>query len=230
MKNAFKLTFMMLILSIMNVNCISSNTTQPQSDCHQTAARAQKMRIQIVLGSTRPGRSSDKIGNAIKSMADKRKDAHFEIVDLRDYTLPFLKDEVAPASRKTITDPAVKKWSDKISKADGFIFIVPEYNAGYPGVLKNALDSLYKEWNHKPVALIGYSGGSSGGVSMIAQLRQIFANGLEMLPVEQDITIPSAWKAFDTAGNLVNKDTIEIDLNTMINEIIDAFNQAQEAQ
>lgn len=174
--------------------------------------------IQIVLGSTRKGRSSDKIGNLLKQMADKRGDISTQIVDLRDFTLPFLNDEEAPSRRKQITDPLVKKWSDKIKEADSFIIIVPEYNAGYPGVLKNALDSLYVEWNNKPVAFVGYSGGPSGGKSVINQLREVTVE-LEMIPVSLEIKIPTFWKAFDQQGNLVDK-TIEARLNSIIDQLI----------
>lgn len=68
-----------------------------------------------------------------------------EIIDLRIYPLPFLDDAVPPAERKEIANPAVKEWSEKIKEADAFIIICPEYNDGYPGVLKNALDSLFGE-------------------------------------------------------------------------------------
>jgi len=185
---------------------------------HATKAESKKMSIKIILGSTRKGRTSDKLGSALELMAKKRNDVAVEILDLRDFNLPFLNDEVPPARREKITDPAVQRWADKINEAQGFIIVVPEYNAGYPGVLKNALDILYKEWNGKTVAFVGYSGGSSGGSSAIAQLRQVAA-GLEMVTVATDIKIPSAWKAFDTKGNLENKN-IESELNTLIDQVI----------
>ena len=181
---------------------------------------AKKFNIQIILGSTRPGRVSDKIGTALTSIADNRVDIATEIIDLREYDLPFLNDEVAPASRKIITDPAIQKWSDKVKEADAFIIVVPVYNAGYPGVLKNALDVLYKEWNNKPVAFVGYSGGSSGGSSVVAQLREVVQE-LKMRPIapEFDVYIPSSWKAVDKKGNLVDK-SIDTKLHAIIDQLV----------
>jgi NAD(P)H-dependent FMN reductase len=133
-----------------------------------------KKNIKIILGSTREGRSSEKIGKALLQMVSKRTDIDIQLLDLKDYGLPFLNDSVAPMMRKgEITDLVLKKWSDSVSAADAFIIVVPEYNAGYPGVLKNALDLLYKEWNNKPVAFVGYSGGPSGGANVIFQLKQV---------------------------------------------------------
>lgn len=177
----------------------------------------QKMQVKIILGSTRKGRTSDKIAQELKLMADKRSDISTEILDLNDFNLPFFNEEVPPARRENITDPVIQRWSDAISEGDAFIIVVPEYNYGYPGVLKNALDSLYKEWNDKPVAFVGYSGGPAGGANAIAQLRQV-AKGFKMIPVEGDILIPSAWKAFDTKGKLAHQD-IENELNTMIDQL-----------
>ena len=103
-----------------------------------------------------------------------------------------------------------------------FIIIAPVYNAGYPAPLKNALDSLYKEWNNKPVGVIGYSGGPSGGEIMIKQLLSVFEE-LQMIPVATSIKIPYSWKAFNDQGDLVNLSAIEKDLNKMVDELVIAF-------
>ena len=191
--------------------------------CSEKTLEAKPVLVYLVLGSTRQGRTSEKIAQELKSMV-KRSDVKLETVDLRDYPLPFLNDEIAPASRKEITDPAVQKWSEKIKQADAFVFIVPEYNAGYPGVLKNALDSLYPEWNNKPVALVGYSGGTSGGASALGQLKQVVSN-LQMKSITSDLLIPQVWKAFDEFGHLVAQDASKV-FNTMINELTAAVSKA----
>lgn len=179
---------------------------------------SKKIDLKIILGSTRQGRTSEKIGQAFMHILEKRVDIIAEILDLRDYNLPFLHEEVMPISRKTITDPAIKKWSEKIRQADVFIIVVPEYNAGYPGVLKNAVDVLYNEWNNKPVGFVGYSGGPSGGACAVAQLMDV-ARAVKMIPVTSIIAIPQAWKAVDTQGNLVNMN-IQSELNSMIDQLI----------
>jgi len=204
-----------VILALMCSSC--SESGQVAESKSQTRIVGKKTNIKIILGSTRKGRTSDKIGAALKAISDKRKDVTTEILDLNDYNLPFLNDEVPPAMRATISDPATKKWSDKINEGDAFIIVVPEYNAGYPGVLKNALDSLYKEWNNKPVAFVGFSGGPSGGASAIAQLQQV-ARALQMKPVANDIKVPTAWKVFDEKRNLTNP-TIASELNAIIDQL-----------
>jgi len=211
MKNSMKITLITLaiILLAVNVNTCNSST--------KDKTEGTRMSIAIILGSTRKGRSSDKIGKEIKSIFDKRTDVNVEILDLMDFNLPFFNDETPPASRTIITDPATQKWSDVISKKDAFIIVSPEYNSGYPGVLKNALDSLYKEWNNKPVAFVVYSGGASGGTSVLAQLRQV-AKGLEMLPVDADIKIPTSWKAFNAKGKLTHE-RFEEQLDLMMEQL-----------
>jgi NAD(P)H-dependent FMN reductase len=214
-KNKITSVASIVIISIVMI-CISSCKEIKSS--HDIEHVSTKMNLKIILGSTRQGRTSEKIGNALMHVLNKRADITTEIIDLKDYNLTFLYDEVMPISRKVITDPATKKWSDKIAQADAFIIVVPEYNAGYPGVLKNALDILYKEWNNKPVGFVGYSGGSSGGAHAVAQLHDV-ALALEMIPVTCVITIPSAWKALDTKGNLINMN-IASELNTMVDQLI----------
>lgn len=177
-----------------------------------------KKNIKIILGSTREGRMSDKIGLAIKHMADKRSDVSLEILDLRDYTLPLYYEPNSASQRKEITDPAVKKWSDVIKKADGFILVVPEYNRSYPAVLKNALDMLYKEWNGKPVALVGYSGGNKGGIYAVTHMKDVVEE-LKMKLVSTKLLIPAAWKAFNARGQLEDVQS-EKTVNTMIDELV----------
>lgn len=212
----FKITSLLsMMLAFMGSACCDSKHADKGQNTQRSTAK--KTQLKIILGSTRKGRTSDKIGNALKQIADKRSDVVTEILDLNDFNLPFLNDEIPPASRKTITDPAVKKWADKIAQADAFIIVVPEYNSGYPGVLKNALDSLYQEWNNKPVAFVGFSGGPSGGANAIAQLHEV-ALALQMKPVANDIKVPTAWKAFDEKRNLVNP-SIANELNTIIDQL-----------
>lgn len=200
-----------LIAGIFNIYC---QTTKAKTFMD----KAKKYHIQIILGSTRKNRLSDKIGNKLKQFADKRPDISTEIIDLRDFNLPFFNEEVPPSRRKEITDPVIKRWSNKVMEADAFVIVCPVYNASYSAVLKNALDSLYPEWNNKPVAFVGYSGGLSGGTNAINHLREVVLE-LKMKPISSDIKIPSCWKAFDQEGNFADK-TIEAKFNSMIDQLI----------
>jgi NAD(P)H-dependent FMN reductase len=203
---------------IFGAGCALSSDHKKSDSSGDSAAK--RMNIQILVGSMRVTKTGFDIAQNLASMLNSRAEIAIEIVDLADYNLPFYTDTMAPVNRKEdIVDPILKKWSDKILEADGFIIVAPEYNGGYPASLKNALDSLYKEWNNKPVALVGYSGGPTGGSSMLAQLRPVTL-ALKMIPVDTDIAIPYSWKAFTPDKKLVQAAEIEQKLNTIIDQFL----------
>ncbi len=145
-------------------------------------------KVKIILGSTREGRFSEKPGAWLLAELQKRTDVEAELLDLREYTLPLF-DEVETPSYKTkpYTDPAVVAWTAKIKDGDAFIVIAPEYNHGYPAVLKNAFDYVYQEWNNKPIAYVSY--GSAMGARSVEQLREV-AIELQMAPIRNAIHMP----------------------------------------
>ena len=128
--------------------------------------------VAIILGSTRPGRRAEVVARWIFEIARKRSDARFEVVDLADFNLPHL-DEPMPPSLGKYTQPHTSAWAAKIASFDAFVFVTPEYNHAPSGVLKNAIDFLYREWNNKAAAFVGYGGG--GASRAIEQLRLIMA-------------------------------------------------------
>ena len=93
-----------------------------------------------------------------------------ELVDLREYALPFF-DEMASNMWMPSKNPEAIRWQQTVAKYDGYIFVVAEYNRSITGVLKNALDQAYKEWNRKPFTAIGYGG--AGAARAIEHLRSI---------------------------------------------------------
>jgi NAD(P)H-dependent FMN reductase len=127
-------------------------------------------KIQVIIGSTRPGRVGEKIALWVMEQSKTQTDIEFELIDLAAWDLPFL-DEPMPPMMGMYTKDHTKKWAAKVSEADGFIFVTPEYNHGYPAALKNAIDFLHAEWNNKPVAFVGY--GVVGGARAIGQLNQV---------------------------------------------------------
>lgn len=124
----------------------------------------EKLKIGIILGSTRIGRVSPQVGNWVKEIADKREDANYEIVDIADFNLPFV-------GEGTGKERGLLAWSEKLSSLDGFVFIVQEYNHSITGALKNALDSARDEWNNKAAGIVSY--GSTGGARAAEHLRGI---------------------------------------------------------
>lgn len=130
------------------------------------------LKLAIVVGSTRPGRVGESVARWALKLAQKRRDAEFELVDIEDFNLPLL-DEPIPPSQGKYSKEHTKKWAAKIASFDGYLFVTPEYNHGISGALKNAIDFLYAEWNNKAAGFVGY--GSAGGVRAVEHLRLVMA-------------------------------------------------------
>ena len=143
-----------------------------------------KPRIGIIIGSTREKRFGEKAARWIHGIASQRTDMEFEIVDLRDYPLPFF--EGASPLYVPVTNEIAQRWGKKIAELDGYIFVTAEYNRSITGALKNALDWAYREYNRKPAAYLGY--GSGGGARAVEQLRLISVE-LQMAPTRSGVHI-----------------------------------------
>jgi len=130
------------------------------------------LRVAIILGSTRPGRLGEPVANWVYDIAKQRRDATFELVDLKAFPLPHL-DEAIPPSVGRYAEDHTKRWAAKIETFDAFVFVTPEYNHSTSGALKNAIDFLYKEWNNKVAGFVSY--GSAGGVRAVETLRLVMS-------------------------------------------------------
>jgi NAD(P)H-dependent FMN reductase len=130
------------------------------------------LRIGIITGSTRPNRKSPDVARWVLDIATKRNDAEYELVDIQDFELPLL-DEPTPPSMGKYQKPHTQRWAAKIASFDAFVFVTPEYNHGIPAALKNAIDFLFAEWNHKAAGFVSY--GSAGGVRAVEHLRLVLA-------------------------------------------------------
>lgn len=127
-------------------------------------------KIAIILGSTRPGRAGENVARWVLDQAGKRTDATFELIDLAEVGLAQI-DEPMPPAMGRYTLPSTRQWADTVAGYDGFVFVTPEYNHSFPGVLKNALDRVYAEWNDKAAAFVSY--GVDGGVRAVEALRPV---------------------------------------------------------
>jgi len=144
--------------------------------------------IKIILGSTRRNRFGDKPANWIYEETKKKPGVVAELLDLRDYPMPFFDEPMGPAMLNgNYSHESVKTWAAKIKEGDAFIMVTPEYNHGYSAVLKNAIDSIFPEWNDKPVGFLSY--GSAMGARSIEQLRQV-AVELRMVPIQSALHLP----------------------------------------
>jgi NAD(P)H-dependent FMN reductase len=132
----------------------------------------ERPKIGIIMSTTRPGRFADIPANWLSNIAKERHDADFEIVDLRDYPMPFFEEKM-PLHAAPAQNEVAQRWGKKIASLDGYIFVTAEYNHGIPAVLKNALDYLFLEIQRKPAAFLGYGG--TGAARAVGQLAQILA-------------------------------------------------------
>jgi NAD(P)H-dependent FMN reductase len=157
-------------------------------------------RLLLIIGSTRPNRFADKPVAWILDRLKDRDDFELKILDLRDHPLPMYESSVSPARslRDYPTEP-IARLGAEIDWADGFIIVSSEYNHGYPAVLKNALDSVFVEFNRKPVTFVSY--GSVGGGRVVEQLRLV-AVELEMAPLRQAVHIlPDLMRLANTSDS-----------------------------
>jgi NAD(P)H-dependent FMN reductase len=138
-----------------------------------------------------------------------------ELIDLRDWPLPFFNEPVPPITGRYA--PEAQAWAAKVGEADGFVFVTPEYNFGYPAVLKNALDHIYHEWNNKPVSFVGY-GGAAGGSRAIQQLREVVVE-LQMAPIRAGIAIPFARRLFDESG-AIKDESYDARANALLDDLM----------
>jgi NAD(P)H-dependent FMN reductase len=142
--------------------------------------------LQVITGTTRPGRFSEKVAGWVMEHVSARDDISSELVDLRAYPLPFF-DQAPPA--RTLRDyptDAAATFGTTIDQGDGYIILTGEYNHGYPAVLKNALDHTFVEWRRKPVSFVGW--GNVGGARAIEQLREVSVE-FEMAPLRHAVHI-----------------------------------------
>jgi NAD(P)H-dependent FMN reductase len=144
-----------------------------------------KPKIGIIVGSTRPNRFADKPTEWIEKIARARGDIDVEVLDLRDYPLPFFDEAVSPAWGPSQSEVA-QKWQKKVASLDGFVIVTAEYNRGPTAVLKNAIDYAYNEWNNKAVTFVGYGG--VGATRAVEQLRLI-AIEMQMAPTRTAVHI-----------------------------------------
>ena len=158
-----------------------------------------KLNIKVIVGSTREARFSDKAAAWITGEIRKQKEIEVETLDLRNYDMPFYNEPVSPSyKQEPFKNEAVARFTKKIAEGDAFVIVTPEYNHGTSGVLKNAFDWVYPEWNNKPVAFVSY--GSVGGARAVEQLR-LNAIELQMAPIRQAVHIPQHWTLLDEKGN-----------------------------
>jgi NAD(P)H-dependent FMN reductase len=179
-------------------------------------------KLQVIIGSTRPGRAADLVSPWVIDRTRAHGGFDVEVLDLRDWPLPIFAEHlgsIGDFNDPTYSTPIVKAWNRKIKEADAYLVITPEYNHSVPGVLKNAIDSVFVSFafRNKPLVAVGYSGGIGGGVRAIEHLAQIAVEA-EMVPLRTAVVIPQVAEAFDDAGKPVNP-VAEVSLGIALDDL-----------
>jgi NAD(P)H-dependent FMN reductase len=160
--------------------------------------------LKVILGSTRQGRAADHIMPWLLERVRQHGQLNAELLDLRDWPLPFFSETMASIgdmANPIYSQPIVHKWNKKIGEGDAFLFVTPEYNHSVPGVLKNAVDSVFVSFalRNKPAGFVGYSGGSVGGARAVEHLVQICFEA-EMVTLRNTVLFPMIHQAFGPDG------------------------------
>ena len=184
-------------------------------------------KIKVILSSSRPTRFAEQPGQWIMDLASQFKDAEFELVDLAELNLPFL-DEPVPALHRSYQNDHTKQWSKVVDDADGFVFVTAEYNHGYTALLKNAIDYLYHEWSHKPVAFVSY-GAAAGGARAVDQLRAI-AGHLSMYDITEHVILPEYYLNTDKDGKFQFTDRHNRAATNMLTRLVFWADKMKEAR
>ena len=173
------------------------------------------IRIAIIIGSTRPGRNGEAVAKWVYEIAQKRSDAEFELVDIKDFNLPLL-DEPVPPSLGQYSKEHTKVWAAKVDSFDAYVFVTPEYNHGTSAALKNAIDFLFAEWNNKAAGFVSYGGVQ--GVRSVEQLRLVLAE-VQMATVRNQVLL-SMFTDFENFSVFKPDSRKETSVNEMLGELI----------
>jgi len=172
------------------------------------------LKIAIIIGSTRPGRNGEAVAKWVYQIAQRRSDAEFELVDIKDFNLPLL-DEPVPPSIGQYSKAHTKVWAAKIGSFDGYVFVTPEYNHGISGALKNAIDFLFREWNDKAAGFVSYGG--AGGARVVEQLRLVLAE-VQMATVRNQVLL-SLFTDFENFSVFKPHARHEGEVTTMLDQL-----------
>lgn len=180
--------------------------------------------IGIIAGSTRPGRFGIQPATWLNELAQQRDDANYELVDLEEVALPLLDEPVPPAMRQ-YEHAHTKRWSARVDRLDGFVFVTAEYNHSIPGALKNAIDYLFQEWNYKPASFVSY-GSAAGGSRAVEHLRGVMGE-IKVYDLRDQLLLPNYWSRLDDNGHYRFSEDEREQANTMLDDLVTWAEQMQ---
>lgn len=173
--------------------------------------------LQIHIASSRPGRVGEPVGRWFAEQARRHGGFEVEVVDLAVVNLPFFDEPKHPRFGEYVHEHT-REWSATVSRADAFVFVVPEYNYGYNAVLKNAIDFLHQEWRDKAVGFVSY-GGVAAGTRAVQQLKQV-VTALRMVPVTDAVSIPFVQQFLGPDGAVSPNQIMTDSATAMLDELL----------
>jgi NAD(P)H-dependent FMN reductase len=155
--------------------------------------------IPVILGTVRKGRASEHVARFVLEEVGKREGVETELVDILALNLPT-----------TDAGEAIKdsQFSATVARADALLIVTPEYNHGYPGMLKHVLDTNLKEYVHKAVGVCGVSAGGFGGTRVVENLLPVLRE-LGLVTIFWDGNFSGAHKLFDAGGTLLDQSYVK---------------------
>ncbi len=172
--------------------------------------------LQIIIGSTRPGRVGPSVAEWITASAQAHGHFAVEVVDLAEVNLPMFNEPRHPRLQQ-YEYQYTKDWSATISRADAFIFVIPEYNYGFNAAVKNAIDYLNHEWHYKPAGFASY-GGVAAGTRAVQMLKQVLTT-LKVTPLFEAVNIPFVQQFLDQNKKLQPNEVMTEAATAMLDEL-----------
>ena len=173
--------------------------------------------LRIIIGSTRPGRVGPSVASWIAERAREHGGFDVQVTDLADLNLPLL-DEPNHPRLQQYTHQHTKDWSALVDASDAFIFVTPEYNHGFNAVVKNAIDYLHGEWQHKPAGIVSY-GGVAAGTRATQMLKQVLTS-VKIVPVVEAVNIPFVAQHLDEDKRFKSTELIDASATAMLDELL----------
>lgn len=173
-------------------------------------------RLNVIIGSTRPGRVGPTIAQWFADFATAHGQFDVRLVDLADYALPLLDEATHPARRQYAHDHT-RRWSESVGAADAFVFVTPEYDYFPPASLVNAVQTLLHEWAYKPAAIVSY-GGVSGGLRASQALRQLLGN-VNVMAIAQSVPVSFFPQFIGEEGGFRPNEVMADGATTLLNEL-----------
>jgi len=172
--------------------------------------------LQVIIGSTRPGRVGSAVADWIIDRARSHGDFEVEVTDLAVLNLPIFDEPNHPRLRWYVNQHT-KDWSEIVERSDAFVFVIPEYNYGFNAATKNAIDYLNQEWQNKPAGIVSY-GGVAAGTRAAQMLKQVMS-ALKIVPVTDSVNIPFVGQKLDQDRRLKPTEVMEAATAAMLDEL-----------